>query len=158
MRTWPNGAFGGNYVQTIVPALKRPESEWEAHDAVSIEVLGTLTLPTARGPGDRWLIECDARGGSFFLWLDDHLVCEAGNMQPRWNQYRVEAVLPFTHTLHEAAERATTGGGSAAPTRYFLRATFVRHRHHIVAAPREKPFVEMRWQRSASPPRCGASC
>ena len=36
--------------------------------------------------------------------------------------------------------------------RYFLRATFVRQRQHILASPHEKPYIELRWQRSASMP------
>ena len=53
-------------------------------EVFSVEVLGTLTLPE-NVRNLRWLITCDARGGSYFLWLDDHMVCEGSSGQPRWN-------------------------------------------------------------------------
>ena len=142
-----------------------PRLHWPADEVFSVEVLGTLTLPeNARNL--RWLITCDARGGSYFLWLDDHMVCEgsSSSSQPRWNPYRLESVLPFNHTLavHEAVggtpgaaggKGDTAGGGGAdLPVRYFLRATFVRQRQHILASPHEKPYMELRWQRGASMP------
>ena len=146
-----------------MPNLERTTLHWPADEVFSVEVLGTLTLPeNARNL--RWLITCDARGGSYFLWLDDHMVCEGSNGQPRWNPYRLESVLPFNHTLAvrqavggtpgAAGGKGDTAGGGGAdlPVRYFLRATFVRQRQHILASPHEKPYMELRWQRSASMP------
>ncbi len=89
VRRWPNGAFGGNYDRTVVPMLKREAALWPADEVFSVEILGMLTLPAERAENERWRIECDSQGGSFYLWLDDHLVCEGGNGQPRWNPYRL---------------------------------------------------------------------
>ena len=150
---YPNAAYAGNFDQSVVPTLSGSSLRWPADEVFSLEILGTLTLPPAATDDERWLIECDASGGSFFLWLDDHLVCEAGNNQPRWNPYRLEPVLPFTHTRHARDPRtAPPSGGGAPVVRYFLRATFVHSRQHILANPHARPFIDVRWQRSLRPP------
>ena len=146
IRTWPNGAFAGIFEQTILPALTGASLKWQGDAVFSAELLGTLTLPRAASSEERWLIDCEGSGGSYFVWLEDHLVCEGGNSQPRWNPYRLEPVVPFGHTRHAASFNAD------APVRYFLRATFVRLRTHILAAPDATPSLELRWQRAAAPP------
>jgi hypothetical protein len=150
VRRWPNGAFGGNFERTVIPSLEQKVLKWPSDEVFSVEVLGTLKLP-ARAANERWIVSCEARGGSYYLWVEDHLVCEGGNEQPRWNPYRLESVLPFNHTLAAVKIRpaeATTGGA----VRYLIRATFVRVRHHVLAAPHERPFLELRWQRSSAMP------
>ena len=83
MRRWPNAAFGGNYVRSVAKALTKDGLDWAADEVFSVEILGTLTLPPAPSPSsvadDTFIIECGAAGGSYYLWLDDHLVCEGGN-------------------------------------------------------------------------------
>ena len=143
MRRWPNRAFGGNYVQTVVPTLSSATTSASDSEPFSLEALGTITLPDGAAAADeqRWLITCESRGGSLFLWLDDHLVCEAGNNQPRWNPFRLEAVVPFNHTLRAARSGQTS---------YFLRATFVQQPSTATLAGR--PFFSLLWQRAASAP------
>ena len=150
LRHWPNRGFAGNFVQTVVPSLTQATTGGAADDPFgpfSIEVLGTLTLPVASGPSERWVVTCESRGGSFFLWLDDHLVCEGGNRQPRWNPFRLESVVPFEHTLH-----ARQAAGATGRIRYFLRATFVQQPERASQVLRERPYFDLRWQRTPSPP------
>jgi hypothetical protein len=168
VRRWPNGAFGGTHERRIVASLEQSSLRWPADEVFSAEVLGTLTLPPRETKDGRWIITCDAQGGSYYLWLDDHLVCEGGNGQPKWNPYRLEPVLPFNHTL--AALRAVSSGGGSgggsghvgasdtapapppSPVRYFLRATFIRLRQHVVSTPNTRPYIALHWQRCASMP------
>ena len=71
---WPNGAFAGNYEQSVVPALQAQHLKWPADGSFSVEVLGTLTLPPEAGATSWLLLDCAAEGGSHFLWIDDHLI------------------------------------------------------------------------------------
>ena len=122
--------------------LSEAHTRGGATEPFSVEVLGTLSLPADARPFERWIVTCESRAGSFFLWLDDHLVCEGGNGQPRWNPFRLESVLPFNHDLQHAPQ----------PQRYFLRATFVQQPPNSLTASGGPPSFSMSWQRVASSP------
>ena len=146
LRRWPNRAWGGNYEQKVVPMLSEAHTRGGATEPFSVEVLGTLSLPADARPFERWIVTCESRAGSFFLWLDDHLVCEGGNGQPRWNPFRLESVLPFNHDLQHAPQ----------PQRYFLRATFVQQPPNSLTASGGPPSFSMSFVLSDSISR--ASC
>jgi len=145
--------MAGLFDESVVPSLSMQTTGGAADEPFSLEALGTLSLPVQQlASGERWLIHCASQGGSFFLWLDDHLVCEGGNMQPKWNPFRLEAVLPFAHSPRQ--------------TRFFLRATFVQQpaRHpmdgrelHQAAGKRRleasgRAGFSLSWQRTSTAP------
>ena len=139
VRTWPNAGFGGpaadnSTIPTFADVAFPPASQ-----VFSLDFQGSLVVPTT----GQWNVSCDAQGGAFFLWLNDHLVCQSGNDPNTWGAYRGESVIPFAGP----SERDARPASGQLPGTYFARATFAHPKPTATTAP---PSIKVYWQQQKS--------
>jgi hypothetical protein len=130
MSTWSNAAFGGEPTSTSTVAdITVAALSWPATSIFSVELQGTLTPPA----GGSYDVECSFVGGSGFIWLDDHCVCQGGNDPATWGDYIPQTIVPFNHAQGVTLNRTL-----------FLRMTFQHGAaNNTAGAPR--PSVSMSW-------------